>query len=493
MNSFMNVDTLYYQIYPDITPPVKAFIAHYYARYNHAGAQKLLDEAREEHESFSWLASGKAIQEIEDNSRPTRGMLIHPGQTVLGALSSFDPSTFTMNETIEDAQDWYKIELEDGDLGRELVCSIGHATSIDRLIRLELYDRWGRLEASSGNDEFAEIRSKIRSAGLHYLGVKRPSNTFDYVVRDYALSVYFAAEQPSPTPEPAETLTPAPTTTPTPAATASPTFTPTPTAPSINAPENTIIVTDDLQSIDDLLGQTDIDRPSEQALCIRWNIPADNIIDFHIYARADGGEPMYLGRTGDANVNWFVWNKPAFGRFYSFIVYALIEDAKPLRLETDLSLYYSSSEWPSPTPTQAPVYFDIEPNRIVVTDNLWSVENLIGSFDEDDADERMLTIRWNIQGDGFRDYHIYARIDEGDAVYLGRTGDPDIRYFNWTGPQFWEEYIFIVYGLGETQPFTRIEASGGVGFRQARDSIDLQTASPTPTPTFTPTRQAIQF
>ncbi len=74
-----------------------------------------------------------------------------------------------------------------------------------------------------------------------------------------------------------------------------PTLTPTPSPTSAIA-LNTVIVTDDMTSSEDLSGGIDEDGESDRCLVIRWNLSYEDIQDTHVYVSIDGG-PIHLFRT----------------------------------------------------------------------------------------------------------------------------------------------------------------------------------------------------
>ncbi|HQH72442.1 MAG TPA: WD40 repeat domain-containing protein, partial [bacterium] len=214
LNTFLSNSFPYNVLYPDLPAPEKAFIAHYYARYNYPGAQALLDQAIQEHNAYSWLAQGKAVQEVEPNNQREQSQPIQAGIPVLGALSSFDPAGTTMYESFADAEDWYNIRVVNADLGRELTGTLSPGTSVDRDARIEIYNSQGQKLAESADEEFPVARLTIQSAGTLYIAVKRPVDASFEVVRDYLLSVFFSdgrpATGPTYTPTPTPTATPGP-------------------------------------------------------------------------------------------------------------------------------------------------------------------------------------------------------------------------------------------------------------------------------------------
>ena len=320
---------------------------------------------------------------------------------------------------------------------------------------------------------------------------------------DGSLRIWDIAETVDATPTPTATSTATPTYTPTPTftntptftptATATPTFTatPTPTAVPVDVPANSIFVTDTLQTTEDLLGGTDIDDDDYRQLAVRWNIEAENILSYHIYVRTNDGDPVFIGQSRDPEMTFFNWTEPQFGNFYSFQVYAIIDGADSVPLTTKKKVFYQTAELPTPTPTVGSIIFDVPENSIVVTDNLWSTENLIGSFDTDDANQRSLTIRWNMVDPDVIDYHVYVKINDGDPSYVGRTGTTDISYLDWLEPQFGNRYHFMIFGLKDGAPFTSLVAEDEIFYESTFNPTPTPTATATATPT--PTNTPVNF
>ncbi len=106
--------------------------------------------------------------------------------------------------------------------------------------------------------------------------------------------------------------------------------------------EPTIIVTDDLDSTEDLSNSYDEDSPYDRELTIKWDMNIPNVKMYHIYVLEVGEAflPKYLGRTQDGNTNYFQWREgtrylsgnfkhgPQDGKTYQFYVFALIQGAK---------------------------------------------------------------------------------------------------------------------------------------------------------------------
>ena len=166
------------------------------------------------------------------------------------------------------------------------------------------------------------------------------------------------------------------------------------------------------------------------------------------------------------------------------------------------------------TPTIMAVTVEVEADKLVVTDNLFSSQNLIGFIDEDINEERELVIWWNldqiIQTFGLvSDVHIY-----NGTNYISRTGG-EKEFFKWNsnapllgefgqgGPRFDTPYQFTVFFLlaGFEKDHSRLHtivANGIVELKEITTQIPLTptptiiispTPSPSPTasPTITPT------
>ena len=103
-----------------------------------------------------------------------------------------------------------------------------------------------------------------------------------------------------------------------------------------------VIVTDDLWTLDDLSGGRDADPANGRLLAIQWNLPLGNVVDYHVYVEASGGAMQYLGRSGNAFTQTFEWapnaervarafaEGPQFGQSYRFLIYAIRNGQPPL-------------------------------------------------------------------------------------------------------------------------------------------------------------------
>ena len=270
-----------------------------------------------------------------------------------------------------------------------------------------------------------------------------------------------------------------------------------------NAPPDTVIVTDSLQTTENLVGGFDQDTRDDRRLAIRWNSTVEGIIDFHVYVRFPNGEREFIGRTGDPNRFYLEWADPLFGQEYYFDVYGILQQGEPVLISTTQPVLYLTATTATPTPTETatptmtptPFLFPIESNRIVVTDDLQSTEDLIGLVDQDADSNRALAIRWNANPQGVTDFHLYVRVDGRDPVYLARTGSPERFYYEWRarsplvvrdfaqGPQFGHTYRFLVFAVRPGQSAIRLTAANAVSFQSSGEP----TSTPTPTPTATAT------
>ena len=163
-----------------------------------------------------------------------------------------------------------------------------------------------------------------------------------------SLVIPTATYTPSNTPAATNTATDTPTATAT--QTFTPTYTPsntpTPTPVLFDIPENSIIVTDDLQSKENLLGGFDADSPDAKALAIRWKFTDSGYTAYHIYMIKDGGQPEFVEALA-AGSTYYLWKNPEFGHSYRFKIWGAIGDTGKFEgFETDKPVYYISSTDP---------------------------------------------------------------------------------------------------------------------------------------------------
>ena len=292
--------------------------------------------------------------------------------------------------------------------------------------------------------------------------------------------LYMSSTDKTPTP----TLTYTPTNTPTPTST----FTPTPVVFLI--PENTIIITDDLQTTEDLSGKTDIDEFNQRALAIRWNIKNNLYDQYHIYVKKNNGKMEFIC-AAEKNISYYLWTSPEFGYSYTFLIYGIRTGESTLLLESSQPVYLlspadntpvqTSTPIPASTPistqTPTPVLFSISENSIVVTDDLQSIDDLLGKFDADTPDARALAIRWKYKDSGFTGYHVYVIKDGGQPEFL--DGVPaGSTYYLWKNPEFGHSYQFRIWG---------VLPAGGQMLESSKPVFYISTTDPTPANTFTPT------
>lgn len=106
-----------------------------------------------------------------------------------------------------------------------------------------------------------------------------------------------------------------------------------------------------------------------------------------------------------------------------------------------------------------------EEKAVIVSDHLWSSDDLSRDEDHDFSTNQSLAIKWNLELAGIlsyeiKDVHIYVQIDDDPQYhYLGRTGGGLTWFFEWKknapltardfriGPLFGHRYSFAVYAL----------------------------------------------
>ncbi len=110
-------------------------------------------------------------------------------------------------------------------------------------------------------------------------------------------------------------------------------------AQETGVPLGSVIVTDGIDSYDDLSMGKDIDPPDDRELVIRWNFDFPDAKDYHVYVLVDGEtQAKFLGRPGgDGLIQNMRWKKgtpllgapfldgPQSGHSYQFIVFAMRE------------------------------------------------------------------------------------------------------------------------------------------------------------------------
>lgn len=139
-----------------------------------------------------------------------------------------------------------------------------------------------------------------------------------------------------------------------------------------------------------------------------------------------------------------------------------------------------ATQTPTPTPTATPTPV-IPLDKVFITDQLDSAVDLSNGEDRDEADDRVLAIRWNLSHSDVDSYHVYVSVDGGKTQFLGSTVDSENNYLEWNesnsliknvwrdGPQFGHRYQFFVYVITESGsphhygPFTH---AGPVEFKE---------------------------
>ncbi len=503
INTFMTYDLLpRYALFPDIPPPTKAFIAHYYGIDNPVNAQVLFDQALAEHNAHSPLAMGGAI-ESEPNDQSSQANEVQIGQTVLGALSSRDSNDTLMLETYGDSQDWYHIEVHPADVGRFIDVELQFASteygnfyytsngvSYDGDCLLQAFDASGNLVGNSNTEEFPIMRFEPTLAGEYKILVRNPLNAERKTKKDYLMTIEFMDGNPPTLPTATPIISETPTLTPTPLPQIIPTNTPTrtpspspshsPTPVPAVTPEPTVkrnvFVYDHADADVDLTGRTDFDPLDDVALTIKWDIEQGNATSWDIYVRKGLGGPKFLGRVADPAAKKITWGKdaqyimPAFNNgpdlnaAYSFRVIRLDDQLTSDDFVDQAGFVGLNLEGGNNVPVTQPAIPNLNPGEIVVYDDLLGGNNLapvdgIG-VDTDSSDWRALQIAWNfgVHSSEVRDYQLLIRKqDEQQFTFIGQTNNGSINYYWWTqdqkfkanspfdqGPQDGEVYQFQV-------------------------------------------------
>jgi len=209
--------------------------------------------------------------------------------------------------------------------------------------------------------------STARTGEIITVTIQALTSKFEVIERKYYLNAAYSAPvtptntftaTPTNTATPTSTEKPTPTPTKAPTATSTPTITPTPKPVIIIIPENTIVITDDLQSVDDLTGKFDADAPDNKALAIRWNFQDSRFKSYHIYVKKDQEGQTYITTINDTSITYYEWKNPEFGHSYMFLIYGIIDNAPPRSLQTRAPVYYisTSDNTPTITPTFTPTH-----------------------------------------------------------------------------------------------------------------------------------------
>jgi len=108
------------------------------------------------------------------------------------------------------------------------------------------------------------------------------------------------------------------------------------TLPLNEIPVGVVIVTDNLNSSENLIGGYDQDDFNDRNLVLQWSFGNSVLLDVHIYLQSiENKQNIYLGRTGNGNATTFQWKPgslltsikyregPQFGEIYRFIIIGL--------------------------------------------------------------------------------------------------------------------------------------------------------------------------
>lgn len=95
--------------------------------------------------------------------------------------------------------------------------------------------------------------------------------------------------------------------------------------------------------------------------------------------------------------------------------------------------------------------------HVWVTDTVDSVDDLVGSFDDDISTERELVIHWDSIPPGSTEVHVYVNVNGEEDKFLGNVLDINQKFLSWKpdyeriqqefqiGPQFGNRYQFSVW------------------------------------------------
>ncbi len=150
-NSFMTYDRPYYIFYADIPPEMKGCMAHYYQSLNPGSAQTLLNLARSEHSLYSPLDDPSSFQETEPNDSTGQANSFSIGQSILGAVSSWNPAFTSQAETYGDLGDYYSFTIGASDLNKAIIFDIDHGSQFFGK-RLEILDTDGTTVLAVSDD-----------------------------------------------------------------------------------------------------------------------------------------------------------------------------------------------------------------------------------------------------------------------------------------------------------------------------------------------------
>ncbi len=138
-----------------------------------------------------------------------------------------------------------------------------------------------------------------------------------------------------------------------------------------NLLDNQVAIYDDLLGGQDLAPQgergQDRDEKSRRAIQVAWSFEdADNVRDYHVQVRVDGGSYKYLGQTMSGDITYFLWSPensflttekfqegPQDGHSYQFRIVKLGIDGSKEALVSGI-LDYSAPDDATPTPLITP-------------------------------------------------------------------------------------------------------------------------------------------
>ncbi|MEW6238500.1 MAG: formylglycine-generating enzyme family protein [Candidatus Omnitrophota bacterium] len=322
--------------------------------------------------------------------------------------------------------------------------------------------------------------------------------------------------------------------------------TPSPITPIPTVPVNNIIVTDDRYSFEDLTQfiRVDYDSEDERELVIRWDLEMDSedygCKDFRAYvSTSENQKEEYLGHTGSGEKPFeIIWapgsslidekyrDGPQFGVKYYFNVRVIATRISNKILNTysgNHPIYYlkwlDATSLPTPLetpnfPIPSPTWNSSMPSdRMIVTDNQYTYENLDGWLDYDTENDRELVLRWNPNESektnlDIVDYYVQLSINKSGFEHLGHTNSSKPPYiFAWkagselvskiyrNGPAFGNMYNFHVF------PVTKSNIIAGYGyynyntirFMSGTNDYPRPTSTKTPLPSTKPTTPIPNF
>ncbi|MBD3266629.1 hypothetical protein GF373_08165, partial [bacterium] len=142
---------------------------------------------------------------------------------------------------------------------------------------------------------------------------------------------------------------------------------------SVN-PENSVYVTDSLDTLNDISNQKDFDEPDNRELVVRWNfddeqVDFNNVHAIHVYVKVGSNDFVFLGEPASADATYLQWvpssveidplfqDGPLFGNQYTFQVFFLTRSGSPFfygPFENAGPVEYLEASAPIPTPTVEP-------------------------------------------------------------------------------------------------------------------------------------------